>query len=128
MFPPEYVRRATAEPIAVGRGRLLLLVLEGGQAFLVRARTALERGDLAGFVTDVSRTQDVLLELAQTLDRDGRGDIAARLERLHGFLVGHLARGNAERSLDMIDEMLRAYEPIIDAYREVMVPAGSAAL
>ena len=128
MLPPEYVRRTTAETISVGRGRLLLLVLEGGQAFLVRARTALERGDLAGFVTDVSRTQDVLLELAQSLDRDGRGDLAARLERLHGFLVGQLAQGNAERSLDMIDEMLRAYEPIIDAYRREMGPASTVAL
>ena len=128
MIPPEYVLRATAETTAASRGRLLLLVLEGGQAFLVRARTALERGDFAGFVTDVSRTQDVLVQLAQTLDHDGRGEIAAQLERLHAFLVGRLARANVERSLDMIDEMLAAYEPIVDAYRHVALPVADAAL
>jgi len=126
VIPPEYVRRhPTAQLTPVDRGPLLLLVLEGGQAFLVRARAALERGDYAGFVADVTRTQDVLLELSQTLDHGAGGDIAASLGRLHELMVGRLALANAARGLERIDEILDAYTPLVDAYRRV-VHAGAA--
>ena len=126
MIPPAYVERCvTPQTAAADRGRLLLLVLEGGHAFLMRARAALECGNLAGFVTDVSRTQTVIVELAPTLEDDGQGDLAAALERLHDLLIGNLALGNAERSREMIDEMLRGYEPIVDAYRQVVQSASA---
>jgi flagellar protein FliS len=127
MIPPDYVRRYAAVQItSADRGRLLLLVLEGGQAFLARARAALERGDVHAFVADLARMQDVLLELGQTLDHGRGGDIAARLARLYEFMIGRLARANAERSLTLIDEVLRAYDPIVDAYRQVVAGAGAA--
>jgi flagellar secretion chaperone FliS len=126
MIPPDYVRRyAAAQITSVDRGRLLLLVLEGGQAFLGRARTALERSDIPAFVADVARMQDVLLELAQTLDHTRGGDIAARLAQLYEFMIRHLARANVERSLALVDEVLRAYDPIVDAYRQVVTGAAA---
>jgi flagellar protein FliS len=121
MIPPDYVRRyATAQITSVDQGRLLLLVLEGGQAFLGRARAALERGDVPAFVADVARMQEVLLELAQTLDHARGGDIAQRLAQLYEFMIRHLARANVERSIALVDEVLRAYDPIVDAYRQVV--------
>jgi flagellar protein FliS len=128
MIPPDYIRRyATAQITSVDQGRLLLLVLEGGQAFLGRARTALERNDVPAFVADVARMQDVLLELEQTLDHARGGDIAARLAQLYEFMIRHLARANVERSVTLVDEVLRAYDPIVDAYRQVVTGAGAAA-
>jgi flagellar secretion chaperone FliS len=128
MIPPEYVRRYAATQItSAGRGRLLLLVLEGGQAFLARARVSLERGDVPAFVADLARMQEVLLELAQTLDHDRGGDIAGRLARLYEFMIGHLARANAERSLTLLDDVSRTYEPIVDAYRRIVAGEGAAA-
>jgi flagellar protein FliS len=121
MIPPAYVRgHATVQTASVDRGRLLLLVLEGGEAFLVRARAALERGDVPGFVADLARTQDVVRELVELLDHVRGGDVAASLGRLHELMVRGLARANVERSLDLVDEVLRAYGPIVDAYRQVV--------
>ena len=128
MIPPDYVRRyAAAQITSVDRGRLLLLVLEGGQAFLGRARAALERSDIPAFVADIARMQDVLLELAQTLDHERGGDLAPRLAALYEFMIRHLARANAERSMALVDDVLRAYDPIVDAYRQVVAGAGAAA-
>jgi flagellar secretion chaperone FliS len=129
MLPPDYVQRpAKAQITSVDRERLLLLVLEGGAAFLGRARVALAYGDVQGFVADLRRTQDVLLELARTLDRERGEEIAANLSRLYHFMVGHLALVDAERSLRHVDEVLLAYEPIVDAYRRAVgrAPAGVA--
>ena len=121
MLPPDYVRRpAASSTVAVDRGRLLLLLLEGGQAFLTRARDALARGDMPTFVRDLGRTQDVLLQLSRRLDAPDATDVAARLGRLYEFMVGHLALANAERGLALVDEVQRAYGPIVDAYRELL--------
>jgi flagellin-specific chaperone FliS len=114
ILPAEYVQRAAAQPI--DRSRFLLLVLEGGHALLVRARAALALGDPHGFGADLRRAQEVMLEVAQSLD----GAIAADLGRLADFVVGRLALANAEGSLAHLDEVLRAYDPILDAYRAIV--------
>jgi flagellar biosynthetic protein FliS len=126
ILPPDYVRRSeTAPATTVDRSRLLLLVLEGGHAFLVRARAALAGGDARGFVADLRRTQDVLLELSQTLDRTGGGEIVAELGRLSELMVGHLALASAEGSLEHVDAVLRAYDPVLDAYRRIVHAAAT---
>ena len=120
MIPPDYVRRqARAQSTSLDRARLALLVLEGGHAFLTRARGALERGDVSAFVADLARTQDVVLEIAQSADARG-SSVAAELARVHELMVGRLARANAARSLDLVDEILRAYGPILEAYRQLV--------
>ena len=48
-FPPHTCAATRSRVTAIDRGWLLLLVLEGGQAFLARAREALARGDMATF-------------------------------------------------------------------------------
>jgi flagellar biosynthetic protein FliS len=121
VLPPDYVRRPqAAQAASLDRSRLLLLVLESGQAFLMRARGALERGDVDGFVADLARTREVVVEMTERLDRTREGEVAASLERLHGRMVGELARANAARTLDLVDEVLRAYGPIVDAYRRAL--------
>ena len=121
MIPPAYVRsRGTERIAAVDRGRLLLLVLEGGQAFLLRARAALERGDFVDYVTDVRRTQEVLRELAQAPEHEPDGPITASLAHLQELLVGRLALARAEGSQDRIDEVLSAYAAVVDAYRDAV--------
>ena len=49
MIPPAYVRRADGTADAPRHGRVLLVILDGGHACLVRARAALAAGDLAAF-------------------------------------------------------------------------------
>jgi flagellar biosynthetic protein FliS len=120
LIPPDYVpRHASVHPMSLDRARLALLVLEGGQAFLARARLALERGDVGGFVADMARTQDVVLEIAQSTDAR-ESSVAARLAEVHQLMVRRLAHANAARSLDLVDEILRAYGPIVETYRQVV--------
>src|SRR5258706_8173212 len=120
MIPPAYLHcHVTTQVTSVDQPRLMLLVLEGGHAFLLRARGALERGDLAGFMADLGRTQDALAELTQALDHVRGGDVAARLERVYELLVGDLALADAARCLGRIDAALEIFGSIVDAYRRV---------
>jgi flagellar biosynthetic protein FliS len=120
MIPPAYVQRLTrAHSTSLDRARVQLLVLESGLAFLNRARGALERGDVGGFVADIARTQDVVLEIAQTTDARG-SSVAARLAALHQLIVRRLAHASAANSLELVDEILASYGPIVEAYGRVV--------
>ncbi len=117
MIPPEYIRRATATHVApAGRGRLHLLVLESGDVFLRRARTALEQGDVASFVSDLARAEAAVLALAECLD----GDLAQRLAGLAEYIVRHLAHVDVERGLALVDDVLQSYATIVETYRELV--------
>jgi flagellar biosynthetic protein FliS len=120
LIPPDYVRRhATARSMSLDRAQLMLLVLESGRAFLARARASLERGDVGGFVADVARTQDVVVEIAQTVDARG-SDVAGRIAAFQQLMVRRLAHANAARSVELVDEILCAFGPIVDAYRQAV--------
>ena len=95
------------------RGRVLLVMLDGGHACLARARAALAAGDLAAFAADVCRTQAALLEAASAVDPAADGPLAARIDELHDAMVGNLALASRERTLERLDEVLGAFGPLL---------------
>lgn len=121
MIPPAYLQaHVTAQVASIDRARVLRLVLDGGQAFLLRARHALAQGDVAGFIADLGRTQDALVELLQALDQTRDAEVAARVDGVYEILVGDLALADAARSLGRIDAALAAFGPLADAYRRLL--------
>jgi flagellin-specific chaperone FliS len=118
MLPPDYVLRASAPSGGTAaRARLLLLALEGGQAFLLRARDALARRDLAAFVADVQRTRLVFREIARSHREAPDAHVAAGLDRLEDLMVGDLALASAERCTARFEELVTGYGAVLDAYR-----------
>ena len=99
----DYAREyARAQVTSVDRTRLLLLVFEGGLAFLQRARAGLAGGDLAAFGHNLGRAQAIIGELLGTLDYEAGGTIARDLARLYDFMLVHLteAKQPADRFPD----------------------------
>ena len=119
MIPPAYVRRAEETAELPCRARVLLVMLDGGHACLVRARAALAAGDLAAFAADVCRTQAALLEAASAVDPATDGPLAARIDELHDAMVGNLALANRERTLERLDEVLARFAPLLHDCRAV---------
>jgi flagellar protein FliS len=121
MNAAEYARRyAEAQVTMVDRGRLLLLVLEGGLRFLRLTREALAARDLAGMTAHLGRAQAIIAELRGTLDYDAGGTIARDLARLYDFMLVHLAEANSRRSLRHVDEVLAVLGTITDAYHTIL--------
>jgi flagellar protein FliS len=117
---------AAAQIGSVDRSQLLLLVLEGGLRFLRRARAALVAGELEQFGAQLARAQAVIAELLLTLDHAAGGPLARDLAGLYTFMLLHLMRANAERSVERVDEVLAAFAPIVEAFREVVRSPGPA--
>jgi flagellar protein FliS len=121
MHAKEYAKRyAQAEVSVAEPKRLLLLMLEGGVRFLHGARDGLAADDLPRFMYHSQKAQAVISELLGTLDYEAGGEIARNLGRLYDFMLFHMTEGTARRSVRHYDEVLRLFETIAGAYREVL--------
>ena len=102
------------------RGRLLLLMFEGGLKFLAQSRSGLEAGDFVRFAHQLGRAQAVIAELMHTLDHKAGGEIAANLERLYQFMLDHLVEANRRKSVRHIEQVSRLLGTIADAFRTIL--------
>ena len=116
-----YAQRYVAADVSVAdRERLLLLVLEGGVKFLRLARERLAAGDVVRFAEHLARAQAIIGELLGTLDHAAGGAIAGDLARLYEFMLFHLTEANAHQSVRHVDEVIRVFGTIADAFRTVL--------
>lgn len=104
----------------VDRGRLLLMMFDGGDRFLAEAERRLGSGDVPGFAQALSRAQAVIAELLATLDHRRGGEVARNLERLYRFMLDHLMEANLAKSARHVLQVRRVFGIIGGAYREVL--------
>jgi len=101
------------------RGRLLMLVFEGGLEFLARAEHSLAAHNVAEFGRNLGRAQAVIAELMHTLDHEAGGEIARNLERLYQFMLDHLVEANLQKSGPHVTQVARLLQTIAGAYRTI---------
>jgi flagellar protein FliS len=102
------------------RGRLLLLMFEGGMRFLTQAEAALGEDRTDQFVERLGRAQAVIAELLHTLDHKAGGELAAQLERLYRFMLEHLVEANLRKSARHLADVRRVLSIIAGAYAEIL--------
>jgi flagellar protein FliS len=126
MYAQGYARHYTqAQVTSVDSKGLLLLMFEGGSKFLRRAREGLAQGDLTRFGDQLGRAQAVVSELLSTLDHEAGGQIAADLARLYDFMLFHLTEANAKKSVRHVDDVIRVFDIVADAFRQVLSRADT---
>lgn len=127
MHATEYARRyAQAEVTVSDPRRLLLLMFDGGVAFLRGARDGLAAGDLPRFMYHAQKAQGVVGELLGTLDYEAGGDIARNLARLYDYMLFHMTEGTAQKSVRHYDEVLGLFETIAGAYWQILTRPAAA--
>lgn len=102
------------------RGKVLLLVFEGGIKFLTLAENELRAGNLDAFIYNLGRAQAIITELLHTLNHEAGGTIARDLERLYRFGLEHLAEANLKKDPDMVAAVRRIIETIASGFREIL--------
>lgn len=109
-----------AQFATIDRGRLLLLMFDGGLGFLGRAESALAAGDVQEFAHQLGRGQAVIAELLHTLDHQRGGAIATNLERLYRFMLDHLVEANVRKSAQHVGQVRRLLDTVADGYRTIL--------
>lgn len=102
------------------RGRILLLMFDGGLRFLAQAESGLQGERLEEFLAPLGRAQAVIAELLHTLDHQAGGEIAAQLDRLYRFMLEHLVEANVQKSAAHVAQVRHLLSIIADSYREIL--------
>ena len=98
--------------------RLVVLVYEAALANLLRARRAVETGNVEDRVTSVGKARDAIMELLVTLNTDEGGEVAKNLKALYAFILSELvdvARRNDGARLETVIRMVTELHSAFDA-------------
>ncbi len=104
----------------IDRGRLLLMMYDGGINFLKHAKSGLEEKDIVKFSRFLSKGQAIVGELLNTLDFEKGGNIARELERLYDFMLFYLTEANLQKDANKVGRVIRLLETIAEAYRQII--------
>jgi flagellar secretion chaperone FliS len=105
----------------IDRGRLLLMMYDGGLKFLKQAKAGLENGDIVKFARFLSKSQAIIAELMNTLDFERGGVIAKDLDRLYDFMLFYLTEANLQKDPKKVQRVIGLLETIASAYRDIIL-------
>jgi len=102
----EYTKNAV---MTASRAKLVVLMYEGAISHVEQARFHLERNNVAGCGTAISRAYSIVSELKVALDFEASpevGEVARRLESLYTFVQDRLVQTNIERDAGDLQAVL----------------------
>jgi|SRR5579884_738209 flagellar protein FliS len=118
-----YVRYQQTAVRTADRGDLLILTYEAILRWLGRAEEALDSGSLVDAHQALVNSQDLIANLATSLDMDRGGEIAANLQALYDYMHREIVRANLEKDKAIIASVRELIVPLLDAWRTA-VPAA----
>ena len=90
-------------------GQLIVMLYDGARRFLSQATVAMGAGDIPAAHNKLTRAENIIRHLRNTLDMEQGGQIAERLQAIYTFSLSHLREARFEqnpRKLDEVNEML----------------------
>ncbi|GBE25554.1 flagellar protein FliS [bacterium BMS3Bbin02] len=105
--------------------QLVLMLYDGALGAIAASTRALtaDQRDLATAHRELTRAQDIILELQLSLDHDRGGEIASSLEGIYGFCIDRLTQANVKKDMHPLADVTRFITELRDAW---VVAMGSA--
>jgi flagellar secretion chaperone FliS len=100
--------------------RLLTMLYDRLVSDLASAEAAMERGDIAGTGERIGRAQEILLELAASLDIEAWPE-GEPLRRLYFWIVSELWTARLRKQPEKVAECRQLIEPLRDAWRAAAI-------
>lgn len=120
MMPTPYQRYQATQVTTASAGDLIVLLYDGAIRFLTRAEAALGERRLDRASADISRGQDIILELITGLDYEQGGQLAGHLRDLYWFMYQTLLQANLEKNPQKIQTVIRLLDNVRGAWRTVV--------
>lgn len=109
---------AVADPYTITKA-----LFQGVFERLGQAKGAIERGDLEEKAKRLAAATDIIKHLKNTLDPTHAPEIANNLSMIYDFILDKLAEATIEVSTQPIDDALRAFMPIKEAWDSIPLSA-----
>ncbi|HXE56693.1 MAG TPA: flagellar export chaperone FliS [Gemmatimonadales bacterium] len=103
------------EVLTMSRERLVVFLYSALHANLAQARALLD-GDVSARTHRILKAQDVLNELLASLDLEAGGELAARLQRIYGWMMVELLEIQARRDAHRLDRVIAMVRELHEAW------------
>lgn len=97
--------RATKVETA-GSVDLVVMLFQGAVKFIRLGIQAIEQDDAQAVNTNLTRAQDIVVELLGSLNREDGGEIATQLAAVYEYCFRQLVRANVRRDAELAREVL----------------------
>lgn len=99
--------------------QLLVMLLEGGEKFIRLAMKALENDDVEGVHNNITKAQNIYLELFCSLDPEA-GDFVQNLHGLYYFMYNNLVEANVKKDISIMDNCLKVAGNLTMMWKETI--------
>lgn len=100
--------------------RILIMLYDGAINFLLRAKISIDEKNIEDTHIYITKTQKIIREFMNSLDKDSGGDIAENLFKLYEYLHHRLIQANIKKDKDMIDEVLNHLRELKKTWEEAI--------
>jgi flagellar protein FliS len=101
------------------KGRLIVMLYDGAIKFLRQAIRDLDAKDYEAKGRNITKAQDIIVELNSVLDMNTGGEIAQNLRGLYNFMSRQLSEANIKCDTRMIQEVLGLLEELNQSWRAI---------
>ncbi|MFN0206396.1 MAG: flagellar export chaperone FliS [Planctomycetota bacterium] len=108
-----------AEATTIPRLKLVRMMYAGAIESLQTAKARLQENDRPGFVRSINKSQNIVAELALSLDFEQGGDIAIRLNALYEWLQRTLTPACLEGKTEPIDDAVLVLTKLSEAWESI---------
>lgn len=99
--------------------RLMFMLLEGAQRFLVQAENAIRQRDIASRARLVNRVSSIIEELAIRLNHEEGGEVVGNLTRVYDWWLKELFEGSQRNQVDRLEGIERQIAEMKNAWAEL---------
>lgn len=100
--------------------RILIMLYDGAINFLLRAKIAIDEKNIEDSHTYITKTQKIIREFMNSLDKEAGGEMAENLFRLYEYLHHRLIQANIKKDNEMIDEVLKHLRELKKTWEEAI--------
>ncbi len=101
------------------RLKLVVMLYDGAISYLKSAKKYLEENDMAAKGIYISKAQDIIDELNNSLNMKDGGEIASTLRKIYNFIYFYLVKANLKKDPKMIQEVIDILSMLRDAWYEI---------
>ncbi len=100
--------------------KLILMLYEGAQEALVKARLHIHHNEIAEKGQMISKAIMIIDHgLKASLDTNAGGDLAIKLQALYEYMAHRLLIANIQNDVEMVDEVNRLLFELHDAWKKI---------
>lgn len=102
-------------------GKLLLMLYQGAAKFMKLAKKDINEGKIEESHKNIIKSQNIILELQNTLNKEEGGEIALQLQSLYDYIYRELLQANLNKDTKHLDNVIPLVEELFLTYKEIVM-------